>query len=110
MADNKYQAFIDEHRGELEKLRKAKNAALSDDEMASATGGVGGAHEATCPQCGQPMEYVDHEFGDNFWTCSSCNMIQYFSDAEYIEVVREIEKAGGSNQIVYPVWWSQVNK
>lgn len=102
MEDNKYTKFISKYRNEL------KNTALSDEEMMKATGGVGGANEATCPKCGKPMPRVDNPYGDGYWHCGACNINQICSDAEYIELVRILEQQGVSG-IEYPVWWPQVN-
>ena len=104
MEDNKYTLFIRKYRDEY-----SKNVAMSDDDMANATGGVGGANEATCPECGKPMKKKDNPYGDSLWECPSCHVNQLLSDAEYIEMVRAMEAAGMANQIVYPVWWKQIN-
>lgn len=110
MEDNKFTEFIKKHRGEVEKI-KAKNTAISDEEMAKVTGGVGGADEATCPYCGKPMEVANPggEYGDKSWNCPTCNIYQIMSDAEYIEMVKLLEQAGYTG-IEYPVWWNQIPK
>ncbi|MCR4590807.1 MAG: hypothetical protein K5668_08305 [Lachnospiraceae bacterium] len=104
MKDNEYTLFI-------KKFKEGHdiNTALSDEDMERATGGVGGANEATCPQCGKPMKVVNNSYGDNYWTCESCAIDQFFSDAEYIEVLKAAEAAGQTQGLVYPVWWKQVN-
>ena len=73
MEDNKFTEFIKKHRGEVEKI-KASNTAISDEEMAKVTGGVGGANEATCPECGTPMNVINAngEYGDRSWVCPKC--------------------------------------
>ena len=111
MEDNKFTEFIKKHRGEVEKI-KAKNTAISDEEMAKVTGGVGGANEATCPQCGTTMNVVNAngEYGDRTWVCPSCNTYQCMSDAEYIELLKLLEAAGSTQGMVYPVWWNQIPK
>lgn len=100
MEENKYIKFISGHRNQ--------NAAVSDEDMAKVTGGVGGKNEATCPVCGKPMAVVNNPYGDNYWTCSKCNIDQLFSDADYIEVIKICEMAGQTEGIVYPVWWDKV--
>jgi len=110
MEENKYTQFISKYRNEAEKLKRAANAALSDEEMANAVGGLGGDNEATCPVCGKPMTVVNNPYGDNYWTCSKCNVNQICSDAEYIEMIKLLEQAGATEGIVYPVWWKELNK
>ena len=110
MEENKYTQFIGKYRNEANELKKKMNAAVSDEDMAQAIGGVGGANEATCPVCGKPMIKVESGYGDPFWKCPYDDTMQIVSDAEYIEMIRMLEQAGQTQGIVYPVWWSQVNK
>jgi rubredoxin len=100
MEENKYTQFISKYRN--------ANTAVSDEDMAKAIGGLGGKNEATCPVCGKPMTLVNNPYGDNYWTCPTCKVDQFFSDAEYIEVVKMLEAAGQTQGIVYPVWWDKV--
>jgi ribosomal protein S27AE len=74
--------------------------------MDSVTGGVGGANEATCPNCGKSMPAQ----GDGTWFCSACNVTQFLSDAEYIEILKAAEAAGQTAGLVYPVWWNKIRK
>ncbi len=110
MEDNKYIQFISKARNEADKLRKAANAAVSDEDMAKAVGGLGGANEATCPVCGKKMKVVENPYGDNYWTCEKCKVDQLFSDADYIEMLTLCEQAGQTQGLVYPVWWDKVKK
>ena len=107
MKENRYSEMIRKYKEE------AKNIEISDQDMENATGGVGGANEATCPECGRPMSRPqDHDPNgphSDVWTCDACGSYQFFSDAETIEMIRAMEKAGMQGQISYPVWWSQVN-
>ena len=109
MEENKYTQFISKARNEAAKLGKL-NTALSDEDMAKAFGGVGGKNEATCPVCGKAMKVVKNPYGDDYWTCDKCNVDQFFSDADYIEIVKLCEQAGQTQGIVYPVWWNKVKK
>ena len=104
MTENKYTEFI-------RKYRNTANAALSDADMAKAVGGVGGADEATCPKCGQPMLRFAEPGGpqSDVWHCDACDTYQLATDAEYIQMVRDLEHAGITD-IVYPVWWNNVPK
>ena len=104
MSDNKYTAFLEKYRDKM-----TANKPLSDLEMKDAKGGVGGANEATCPQCGKPMTTNSNPYGDDSWYCSACQISQICSDAETIEIIRAMEQAGYSSEIVYPVWWKQIN-
>ena len=108
MEDNKFTQFIARSRNEAEKNGRRINTALSDEDMAKAIGGVGGANEATCPICGKPMKVVDNPYGDNFWTCEKCKVDQICSDAEYIEILKYLEATGQTQGVVYPVWWDKV--
>ena len=100
MTENKYTKALKELKEKVD-----LNAALSDAEMANASGGVGGADEATCPECGQPMRLVDNAYGDNYWHCDACNIDQYLSDKDTIEILKAAEAAGQMQGIVIPVWY-----
>lgn len=79
---------------------------LSDRELETVAGGVGGSNEATCPVCGKPMVMTGQEFGDGFWYCGDCGVNQIVTDAEFIEIVRYMEQLG--YPVEYPVWWNQI--
>ncbi len=108
MTDNKYTLFLKEYK---EKLNI--NTEISDADMENATGGVGGANEATCPKCGKPMSRPQDKDPNgphsDVWTCDACGTDQLFTDAEYIEILKAAEAAGQTQGLVYPVWWNQVN-
>ena len=107
MKDTAYSDLIKLYRErvpEAERLRP-----LTDDDVARAAGGVGGANEATCPVCGKPMPKTGQECGDGFWYCQSCDVRQLLSDAETIQMIRYMESINYPD-ITYPVWWSLVNK
>ncbi|WP_036609431.1 hypothetical protein [Oribacterium sp. P6A1] len=110
MNENKYTQFIRNSKEQVEKLGKKMNTALSDEDMANVTGGLGGPNEATCPECGKPMKAVDNPYGDNFWTCDACKIDQFCSDADYIAMIKILEQAGQTQGIVYPVWWKDIPK
>ncbi len=107
MNENRFNEMMKNYR------EAAKNTELSDLDMESARGGVGGANEATCPKCGRPMSRPqDHDPSgphSDVWTCDACGTNQLFTDAETIEVIRYMEKAGLQSQIEYPIWWSQIH-
>ena len=94
--------------GEEGKAALKKLSALSDADMSNVVGGVGGANEATCPQCGKSMQggYNDG-FIVNGWKCSKCGIATDMSDAETIQLIKIMEQSGIQN-IGYPVWWKQV--
>lgn len=110
MEENKYTQFISKSRNEANKLGKKMNTELSDMDMATAVGGVGGANEATCPVCGKAMKTVSNPYGDSFWRCDKCKIDQICSDAEYIEMIKLCEQLGQTQGIVYPVWWNSIKK
>lgn len=110
MEENKYTQFISKARNEANKLGRQINTELSDEDMAKANGGLGGANEATCPSCGMPMKVVNNPYGDNYWTCEKCKVDQLVSDAEYIEMIKLCEQIGQTQGIVYPVWWNKIKK
>ncbi|MCR5357458.1 MAG: hypothetical protein K6E63_08660 [Lachnospiraceae bacterium] len=89
--------FLNDHDSQIKKIKARE---LSDSELDKVAGGVGGANEATCPKCGKSMTAKS----DGTWECSSCNITQILSDAEYIEVLRAAEAAGQTAGLVYPVW------
>ena len=107
MQENVYTNFFNEHKDLVEKV---KNKAIDDSDMAKVSGGVGGANEATCPKCGQPMEVVNNPYGDNYWHCVACDIDQWLPDADYIEIIKASEAAGQTQGLVYPVWWDKVSK
>ena len=80
---------------------------LNDDDPDKVSGGVGGANEATCPECGKAMKATGSEYGDSMWYCSKCKIHQICSDAVNIQMIKAMEAANQSG-IVYPVWWNQV--
>ena len=104
MEKNIYTEFLSSRRDST----KLQNTALSDDEMTKAQGGLGGANEATCPQCGKPMQSKGNSYGDGLWHCDDCGIDQICSDAEYIEILKAAEAAGQTQGLVYPVWWDKV--
>lgn len=113
MAEITREEYSKRFNEEAKKFRARSNAALSDEEMANAKGGVGGSNEATCMRCGRPMVRQNSEFGDSMWYCSSCGEYQMLSDAETIEMIRAIEAECGSSYVKeylggYPVWWSKI--
>lgn len=89
-----------EYEGEIKKIR-AK--ALSDEELGAVNGGVGGANEATCPICGKAMP----PNGDGTWSCAHCNVLQFLSDAEYIQVYKLAKADGKTEGLIKPVWGAQ---
>ncbi len=103
MKDNKYTQFIKEFKG-----NHGTKRLLNESDLESVSGGVGGNNEATCPQCGATMRRVENNYGDPFWKCDSCDIMQIVSDAEYIQMIKEAEKYGQTQGLVYPVWWNQV--
>ena len=103
MEPNIYTEYLSKHR----ESAKAKNAALSDDEMSKAQGGVGGANEATCPYCGKAMKPGNYPDVGKGWRCDDCKLTTDCSDAEYIQIIRYMEQSGITD-ISYPVWWNQV--
>ena len=105
MKESSYSEFLKKYRDEA-----MANKSLSDDEMANAKGGVGGANEATCPKCGRPMSRPTDPNGpqSDVWTCDACGTYQLFSDADTIEIIRYME-ANGIGGIEYPIWWNQIN-
>lgn len=93
-----------------EEVLKARRAApLSDEQVESVAGGVGGDNEATCPVCGTPMQLSGQTYGSGVWVCGKCGAGQLFTDAETIEMIRYMEAIGYPG-IEYPVWWNQVKK
>ena len=104
MEDKKYTDYLKKYR---DQARKA-NTELSDEDLKGATGGVGGANEATCPYCGKPMKPGNYEMIGKGWACNSCGVTTDCSDAEYIQIIRYMEKAGIPD-ISYPIWWKQIN-
>ena len=99
---NKYSEFL---KTGMEKF--GGKIPLSDAELEGVSGGVGGANEATCPQCGKPMSSSGGQFGDPTWYCAGCNIHQAFSDADTIQMIQAMEAANYPN-IIYPVWWKQL--
>lgn len=102
----------DKYNENLKNYRdKAKNIELSDDDMSSAQGGVGGANEATCPNCGKPMAAGNYPGIGKGWKCASCGLATDCSDAEYIQIIRYMEQAGiPAADIGYPIWWKLIKK
>ena len=95
------------------KIVQERNSSVSDEEMGSAIGGIGGPGECTCPKCGKPMKKV--QFGDMkepFWTCHDCDINQMLDDAETVKMYKALERQFGSkyvkNTYGYPVWYSHV--
>ena len=84
-------------------IKKVKARSLSDSELGAVSGGVGGANEATCPVCGDAMP----PNGDGTWSCASCNVLQFLSDAEYIQVYKLAKEEGKTEGLVKPVWGAQ---
>ncbi len=101
MNDNKYTEMISKYR------EAAKNVELSDADMNKATGGVGGANEATCPYCGKPMTPGNYPGIGKGWKCGPCGLTTDCSDAETIQIIRYMEQAGISD-IGYPIWWNKI--
>ena len=102
MKNSPYSEMVKKYR---EQAVGAEMAALSDRDLERVAGGVGGADEATCPVCGKAMR-VDKSFGDPVWFCDKCDVTQIASDAEFIEIVKYMEKLG--YPVDYPVWWNQI--
>ncbi|MCR5603447.1 MAG: hypothetical protein K6G27_07080 [Lachnospiraceae bacterium] len=86
---------------------KADNIEMNDDAMASATGGVGGANEATCPYCGKAMVPGNYPGVGKGWKCAACGLATDASDAETIQIIRYMEKMGIPD-IGYPIWWNKI--
>ena len=86
---------------------KAKNMELPDVDMKAATGGVGGANEATCPYCGKPMAAGNYPLVGRGWKCADCGLTTDCSDAETIQIIRYMEQAGITD-IGYPIWWNKI--
>ncbi len=107
MKQNQYSEMLNRYRAEA--LEARKNTALADEELKQASGGVGGANEATCHICGKPMTVFHNPYGDDAWTCETCGVTQICSDAETIEIIRYMEQLHIEG-LQYPVWWNQVNK
>ncbi len=101
MNDNKYTEMIAKYR------TAAKNVEVSDADMNKATGGVGGANEATCPYCGKPMKAGNYPGFGQGWQCAACGLTTDCSDAETIQIIRYMEQAGISD-IVYHIWWNKI--
>lgn len=89
-------------------MAENKNMAMNDEALAKATGGIGGANEATCPKCGKPMKKNNNPYGDDIWHCDACNVDQMLSDAETIEIIKAAEAAGQTQGLEYPVWWNKI--
>lgn len=83
---------------------------LSDSLLEKVNGGLGGADEATCPKCGDPMRKVNSSFGSPSWVCDKCKETQFMSDLEYIQVLKAAEAAGQTQGLVYPIWWDKVKQ
>ena len=81
--------------------------ALSDEEIASVAGGVGGAGEGTCWYCGKPAVW-----NGSVWFCKDCHKGVSLDDAETIKLYKSVELQFGRDYILthgsYPVWWDQV--
>ena len=105
LKENKYTLFLKQYS---EKMNLSGR--LNDDDLEKVTGGVGGANEATCPQCGKPMSKQNEAGGpqSDAWFCSDCNIHQFMSDADYIEILKAAESTGQTQGLVYPVWWDKV--
>ena len=102
MEDNKYTDILKKYRDQVK-----VNTELNDADLKDATGGVGGANEATCPYCGKPMTPGNYDIGKG-WKCNTCKLTTDCSDAEYIQIIRYMEQAGITD-IAYPIWWKQIN-
>ncbi len=104
----KYEDLLKKFQDDI--INKRKNTELSDEEMANATGGVGGANESTCPKCSTAMSRLGAEYGSCLWTCPKCGEESLTTDAETIEIIKAMEQAGYGSQIKYPKWWEQIKK
>ena len=110
VSKEEFLASVDEIKNDIVKSR---NRSVTDAEMGSAVGGIGGKGECTCPKCGKPMKKV--QFGDMkepFWKCDECDINQMLDDAETIEMYKALERKFGPTYVEktygYPMWYKYV--
>lgn len=103
--ESKYKDLINTYK---DKAKEAiKTGRLSDEDLERVNGGVGGANEATCENCGKPMIPGTYPTVGKGWQCPTCGIATNASDADIIAIIKYMEQAG--MQVNYPVWWKQIN-
>lgn len=103
--ESRYKELIDTYG---EKAKEAlKTGKLRDDDLENVIGGVGGANEATCEVCGDPMIAGTYPSVGEGWKCERCGIARNASDADVIAIIRYMEQ--NHLPVNYPVWWGQIN-